>query len=71
MSTQPRISAPIARVRITTAERRRRRASGVGGGRPTGLPLAGEVTEEDEAGEEIQRPRFYPFALRSDDAADD
>jgi hypothetical protein len=71
MTTQPRMSAPIGRLRIRTSEGRKRRASGTGGWKPTDPPRDAEVTEADEAGENYARPRFYPFPLRAADDSDD
>ena len=65
MSTQPRISAPIARVRIRTSEGRRRRASTSGRWKPTEPPCEVEVSESDESTSQDLRPRFYPFPLRA------
>jgi len=71
MTTQPRMSAPIGRLRIKTSEGRKRRASGSGGWKPADRPMDAEVTEADEEGENDRRPRFYPFPLRSADDSDD
>ena len=71
MTTQPRMSAPIGRLRIRTSEGRKRRASGTGGWKPADPPMDAEVTEADEAGEDDARPGFYPFPLRAADDSDD
>lgn len=71
MTTQPRMSAPIGRLRIRTSEGRTRRASGTGGWKPADPPMEGEVTEADEAREDGARPRFYPFPLRAADDSED
>lgn len=65
MSTQPRISAPIGRVRIRTSGGRERRASGSGQWRAADPPMTAEVTEADEARADDGPPRFYPFPLRT------
>ena len=65
MSTQPRISAPIGRVRVRTSGARERRASGSGQWRAADPPMTAEVTEADEARADGGPPRFYPFALRT------
>ncbi len=64
MTTQPRMSAPIGRLRIRTSEDRKRRASGVGRWKPAEAPLEAEVIEAEEARAEGECPRFYPFPLR-------
>ncbi len=71
MTTQPRMSAPIGRLQIRTSERRKRRASGASRWRPAETPVDAEVTEADEAREEGECPRFYPFALRVTDESND
>jgi len=71
MTTQPRISAPIGRVRIRSSEGRKRRGSGAGRWQPADPPMESEVTEADEARDESGRPRFYPFPLRATDESDD
>ena len=71
MTTQPRMSAPIGRLRIRTSEGRKRRASGAGAWKAADPPLDAEAAEADEAGEDDDRPRFYPFALRPTDGSDD
>jgi hypothetical protein len=71
MTTQPRMSAPIGRLRIRTADGRKRRASGSGDWKPADRPTDAEVTEVDEEGENDRRPQFYPFPLRSADDSDD
>ena len=63
MATQPRMSAPIARVLITT--RNKKRSSG-DCWRAADPPAVEEVeAEENEGGP--QPPRFYPFAPRDGD----
>jgi len=71
MTTQPRMSAPIGRLRIRTAEGRKRRASGSGDWKPADRLRDAEVSDADEAAESDARPRFYPFPLRSADENDD
>ncbi len=71
MTTQPRMSAPIGRLQIRTGEGRKRRASGSGRWQPAELHVEADVTEPDEAREEGECPRFYPFAPRiADDSGD-
>lgn len=68
MATQPRMSAPIGRVRIKTAGRR------PGSGdrwRAAESAIEAEVTEIEEAAEGDRRPRFYPFPLPSAGDAED
>ena len=71
MTTQPRMSAPIGRVRIRSSEGRNRRGSGVGHWQPADPPLEAEVTEADDARDERGHPPFYPFPLRGTDESDD
>ena len=71
MTTQPRMSAPIGRLRIRTSEGRQRRVSGSGRWQPAEAPVEAEVTEADEACAESDCPRFYPFPLRVTDQSDD
>lgn len=71
MTTQPRMSAPIGRVRIRTSEARKRRISGAAGWQPTDPPMEAEVTEADEEPDEGGCPRFYPFALLATDDGND
>ncbi|MFZ1866773.1 MAG: hypothetical protein WAU39_21305 [Polyangiales bacterium] len=70
MKTQPRMSAPIGRMRIGTSESRTRRDSGTGRWRPADPPTEADVTEATEAGQEAGPPRFYPFPLRSTDSTE-
>ena len=63
MSTQPRMSAPIGRVRITTLERNRA-ATGAGRWRPTDPPVEAEARGHEEPASESTHPPFYPFPLR-------
>jgi hypothetical protein len=65
------MSAPIGRLRIRTADGRKRRASTGGGWKPADPAMDAEVSHADEAGESDGRPRFYPFPLRSADENDD
>jgi len=65
MSTQPRISAPIGRVRIRTSSDGKRRASGSGQWRAVDPPMTAEVTEADEASADDGPLRFYPFPLHT------
>ncbi|TNF61985.1 MAG: hypothetical protein EP303_04735 [Deltaproteobacteria bacterium] len=71
MTTQPRISAPIGRVRIRSGEGGKRSASGAGRWKPADPPMDAEVTEAEEAGDTDGRPRFYPFPLRATDDSED
>jgi len=71
MSTQPRMSAPIGRLRIRTSKAGKRRASGVGAWTPADPPIDVEVGEADEARDADERPRFYPFPLRERGRRDD
>lgn len=65
MTTQPRMSAPIGRLRITTAEARRRGNSGSGRWRAADPPTESEVTEVEDTQAESTHPPFYPFPLRA------
>ncbi len=71
MTTQPRMSAPIGRLRIRASEGRKRRASGAGRWKPVEASVQAEVTEADEACAEGECPRFYPFPLRVTDESND
>ena len=71
MTTQPRMSAPIGRVRIQTSKGRKRRASGAGGWKPAEPTMDAGATEAEESLENEARPRFYPFPLRAADDRDD
>lgn len=62
MATQPRMSAPIGRVRIKT--RNKKFASGQGW--RAADPPAAEEAEAEDVGADPRPPRFYPFAPRSD-----
>ena len=64
MSTQPRMSAPIGRLRINTSEGRESRPSGTGRWRSADPPSEGEVAEAEEPLTESSHPSFYPFPLR-------
>lgn len=64
MSTQPRMSAPIGRLRIKTAEGRKRKGSGLGRWRPADPPAEPEVREAEASEPESTHPPFYPFAPR-------
>ena len=67
MTTQPRMSSPIGRLRIKTAGERRRRASGSGRWQPAKAPGEADI-QGAEAGEtESRHPSFYPFPLRATD----
>ncbi len=70
MSTQPRMRAPIARVRIETREGRKKRRSGTSR-RPAPVHSTAEVSETEEAAASGDQPRFYPFALRRVDDTED
>jgi hypothetical protein len=59
------MSAPIARVRIKTAERRRP-PSGTGRWRPTDPPAEAESRGHEDLEPESTHPPFYPFPLRND-----
>ena len=71
MTTQPRMSAPIGRLRIRTSEGRRRGDSGSGRWKPAEAPVEAEVTEAAETRAEGECPRFYPFPLRVIDDSND
>jgi len=64
MSTQPRMSAPIGRLKIRTSEPRKRRATGVGAWQAAGPPREAEMSEAEDALAESTHPPFYPFPLR-------
>jgi hypothetical protein len=67
MTTRPRMSAPIARVRIKTSERKRR-ATGARRWRPTDPPFEADARSHDQSASESSHPPFYPFPLdRGDD----
>lgn len=71
MTTQPRMSAPIGRLRIRTSESRKRRASGSGRWLPAEAPVEAEMSDAEETRGEGDPPRFYPFPLRvTDDGGD-
>jgi len=70
MNTQPRMSAPIGRLRVRTSKARKRNASGTGRWRPADCPTDAEVTDGEEARNDDERPRFYPFALPAGDERD-
>ena len=71
MTTQPRMSAPIGRVRIRSSEARKRRVSVAAGWQPADPPMEAEVTEADEESDEDGCPRFYPFGLLATDDSSD
>lgn len=71
MTTQPRISAPIGRLRIRTSEGRKRRTSGSGRWQPVEAPVEAEMIDAEEARGEGDQPRFYPFPLRETDDGGD
>ncbi len=64
MTTQPRMSAPIGRLRIRSSEGRKGRVAGAVRWKPAEAPVEAEVAEADEARAEGECPRFYPFPLR-------
>ena len=70
MSTKPRMSAPIGRLRINTGEGRRRRGSGAGPWRPAEPPREAQMEEAEETLVESTHPPFYPFPLRVTDDDD-
>ncbi len=70
MSTLPRMSAPIGRLRINSSERRERRPSGVGRWRSGEPPREAEMTEAEEPLGQSTHPAFYPFPLRDRDEGD-
>lgn len=71
MSTQPRMSAPIGRMRIKTSEAGSRRTSGTTGRwRPAEPPLLSEMSEAEESLRESTHPSFYPFPLQARDDDD-
>ena len=59
------MSAPIGRVRIKTAERKRR-ATGTGRWRPNDPPVEADAQPLEELESESTHPPFYPFPLRDD-----
>jgi hypothetical protein len=69
MSTQPRMSAPIGRLKIRTSEPRKRRATGAGAWQAAAPPGEAEMSEAEDALVESTHPSFYPFPLgvRNDD----
>ena len=68
MATQPRMSAPIGRVRIKTTGRR----PGSGDRWRSAEPaVEAEVTGIEEVADCDRRPRFYPFPLPSAGDAED
>jgi hypothetical protein len=70
MSTQPRMSAPIGRLRIKTSESRARRGSTTGRWRPAEPPAEAEMPEAEDALVESTHPPFYPFPLHTRDDDD-
>jgi hypothetical protein len=71
MATQPRMGAPIGRVRVRTSEDRARRGSGTGRWKTADPPVELELSEADEARDDDSRPRFYPFPLRRSNPRDE
>jgi len=67
MSTQPRMSAPIGRMRIKTSDAGSRRTSVTGRWRPAEVPLESEMSEAEESLTESTHPSFYPFPLQARD----
>lgn len=65
MSTKPRMSAPIGRLKVSTSEGRERRPTGAGRWRSAELPREAEMAEVEEQLPESTRPSFYPFPLRN------
>jgi hypothetical protein len=63
MSTKPRMSAPIGRIRINSSERKGR-ATGSGRWRPTDPPVEAESQDSEEPVSESTHPPFYPYPLR-------
>ena len=70
MSTQPRMSAPIGRLRIKTSDARKRRGSGVGRWSPAEAPRDTEMCETEADVAESTHPPFYPFPLQASDDDD-
>jgi len=70
MSTQPRISAPIGRLKIR-ASARKRAASSVGRVQTAEPSRDLEVDETGVFDREDAPPRYYPFAPRRSDDADE
>lgn len=62
MSTQPRMSAPIGRLSITTTDTRRKATFPSGRWRSADPPMEVEVSEVEEAPLESTHPPFYPYA---------
>lgn len=71
MNTQPRMSAPIGRLKVRTSEGRNRRASATGRWKSADPPMDVECSEAGEARDDEGPPRFYPFSLRHSDPGDD
>lgn len=65
MSTQPRISAPIGRLRMKTSGGSKRRGSGVGRWTPAEPPTEASASEADTELSDSTHPPFYPFPLRA------
>jgi len=70
MSTQPRISAPIGRLKIRTPARKRL-ASSIGRVQAAETPSDAEADETSVPEEESALPHYYPFAPRLGDDGDD
>jgi hypothetical protein len=67
MSTQPRMSAPIGRLKIRTSEARKRSVSGSGRWTSVGPPVDAESNDTDERAEEEGGRLYYPFAPRQNE----
>ena len=67
MATQPKMSAPIGRVRIKTSGKK----PGSGDRWRSADPSIEETTEGEEVDGGVRQPRFYPFPLRSTGDAED
>jgi len=70
MSTQPRMSAPIGRLNIRTSPRKRA-ASSVGRVQAAEPSCDLEADENGVFEREDALPRYYPFAPRRSDDADE
>ncbi len=70
MTTQPRMSAPIGRLSIKTAEGRKRTASGAGRWRAVEAPREADMPEVEESLPESTHPPFYPYPLHTRDDDD-
>lgn len=70
MSTRPRISAPIGRLKIR-ASARKRAASSIGRVQAAEPLCDAELVEESAPRQDETLPRYYPFAPRIVDDSED